>query len=253
MKKIIFTLLSIIGFPIVLTMLLNLSLFKFAPGKVDSWITFWGSYVGAIVGASVVYFVAQLQMKNQQKMQIEAIKIENKNSTRREMHRFHLTNKLEKIEEMHGLLNKLSAISIELNNDLLIFVITRDAIERELKSKREDFNPKEKIYQLRSDLREYHFEMLSIFMRLIVLSEYVHQGIQDGILHLQEEFLEIYDEVKECYYSKEAYKKYLGESGDELFILESVDSFTRKLSQLSFRDLQKELRDTLHEINEFKK
>ena len=69
--------------PVLLAKLLELNIFSFAMGKVDTWITFWGSYLGAIIGASVVYFVAQLQMKSQQELQIEAIKIENQNSTRR--------------------------------------------------------------------------------------------------------------------------------------------------------------------------
>lgn len=47
------------------------------------------------------------------------------------------------------------------------------------------------------------------------------------------------------------YKGYLIGSGDELFILESVKTFTKKLSQVSFGDLQKELRNTLHDINAF--
>ena len=237
--------------PVLLAKLLELNIFSFAMGKVDTWITFWGSYLGAIIGASTVYFVAQLQMKTQQELQIEAIKIENENSTRREMHQFYLTNKLEKIEEMHKLFNELSSLSIKLNNDLLTFAISKEAIDKDRKSKNDNFNPKEKIDQLRGELRENHYEMSSIFVRLIVLSEYIHEGIKNEVLHLQDEFIKIFGEVKECYYSDEIYKKYLRGSGDELFVLNSVNILTRKLSQVSFGDLQKELRHTLRDIDAF--
>lgn len=237
--------------PILLAKLLELNIFSFAMGKVDTWITFWGSYLGAIIGASVVYFVAQLQMKRQQEMQIEAIKIENENSTRREMHQFYLTNKLEKIEEMHKLFNELSSLSVKINNDLLKFTIYSEAIDKDIKSQNDNFNPKEKIYQLRSELGEYHYEMSSIFVRLSVLSEYIHLEIKKEVLHLQDLFLKIYDEVRECYYSDEIYKKYLKGSGDELFILDDVKIFIRTLSQVSFGDLQKELRNTLRDIDAF--
>lgn len=237
--------------PVLLAKLLELNIFSFAMGEVDTWITFWGSYLGAIIGASVVYFVAQLQMKRQQELQIEAIKIENKNSTRREMHQYYLTNKLEKIEEMHKLFNELSSLSIKLNNNLLKFAISREAIDKDIKSENYNFNPKEKIYQLRGELSDNHYEMSSIFTRLIVLSEYIHQGIKSEVLQLQDEFLKIFDDVKECYFSDEIYKKYLKGSGDKLFILDSVSIFTRRLSRVSFGDLQKELRNTLRDIDAF--
>lgn len=237
--------------PVLLAKLLELNIFSFAMGEVDTWITFWGSYLGAIIGASVVYFVAQLQMKRQQELQIEAIKIENQNSTRREMHQFYLTNKLEKIEEMHKLFNELSSLSIKINNDLLKFAISREAIDKDIKSRNDNFNPKEKIYHLRGELSKYHYEMSSIFVRLIVLSEYIHHGIKNEVLHIQDEFLKIFEEVRECYYSDDMYKKYLKGSGDDLFILDSVKIFTRKLSQVSFGDLQKELRHTLRDIDAF--
>lgn len=237
--------------PIIVAKLLEINFFSFAKGEVDTWIMFWGSYLGAIVGAGVVYFVAQLQMKKQKELQIEAIKIENVNSTRREMHKFNLTNQLEKIEEMHELFNKLLLLSLNLNNDLLLFAISMESIEKDIKSTRESFDPKEKIYQLRGELKEYHLEMSYIFMRLTVLSEYINHEMKNEVLQLQEDFIEIYDEVRECYYSTELYKKYLKGSGDEPFILDNVKTFTSRVSLVSFGDLQRELRYTLQEIKIF--
>ncbi|RBP85974.1 hypothetical protein DFO70_1366 [Cytobacillus firmus] len=143
-KLVIIAVVILLMAPIFIAKLLEINFFSFARGEVDTWIMFWGSYLGAIVGASVVYFVAQLQMKKQHELQIKAIKIENENSTRREMHHFYLTNKLEKIEEMQEHFNKLSSLVLQLNNDLLIFAIACEAIEKDIKSKRENFDPKDK-------------------------------------------------------------------------------------------------------------
>ncbi len=69
---------------------------------------------------------------------------------------------------MHKLFNELSSLSIKLNNDLLKFAISREAMDKDIKSKNDNFNPKEKIYQLRGELTENHYEMSSICVRLIV-------------------------------------------------------------------------------------
>lgn len=65
---------SILGIPLALVFILQTDLFNFSIGEVDSWITFWGSYIGAIIGASVVYFVARIQIKSQYDQQSETLR-----------------------------------------------------------------------------------------------------------------------------------------------------------------------------------
>lgn len=120
----------LIGIPILLVSLLDAEIFSYASGEVESWITFWGSYIGAIFGASAVYFVSRFQIKKQYEQQIKAIEIENTHSTKREMKQFYLTNKLNKIEEMQEILNNLNVITIDFNNELVEFAISKEALEK---------------------------------------------------------------------------------------------------------------------------
>ncbi|MCM3705330.1 hypothetical protein M3205_06255 [Cytobacillus firmus] len=238
--------------PVLVASLLEMGIFSFAKGEVDTWITFWGSYLGAIVSASVVYFVAQLQIKKQQELQIEAIRIENENSTRREMKNFYLKNKLEKIEEMQNSLKKLATLNINLNNDLLTFAITKDAIDRGIKSNRNDDDPIERIYLLRTNLRKQHLEMTEALLKLNVLDDYI-QGLSGKIFDLHEEFQGLYEEVRNCYYSDEKYKEYLSLPNERRFITDNSEIINRKISQLSFNDLQALLRSILNEIENYMK
>lgn len=250
----------VLGSPIFLAFLLDAKLFSFASGEVDSWIMFWGSYIGAIIGASAVYFVAQFQIKKQHeqqmtllklenKQQIKAIEIENKQSTKREMKKFYLTNKLEKIEDMQNTLEKLIAINIQLNNDLVTFVVVKEALDKGIKNnKNEDLN--ERIYLIRTNLKKHYFELNAALSRLSVLGDYV-QGVSVEIFNLQEKFLELFDEVRNCFYSEELYKKYLTKPDSETFTAEMSEIITRKICYLSYDYLQKELRSTINEIEDY--
>lgn len=94
--SIIFLLMS---FPFVLDILIKNDYLSFSPGAVDSWIDFWGTYVGAVIGASVVYFVAIIQTQKQNAQQMAAIELRGKYELQREMKFFHTTKVLEKTEE----------------------------------------------------------------------------------------------------------------------------------------------------------
>lgn len=61
--------------PIIMALLLKLKVFSFAIGTTGAWIAYWGSYLGAIVGAFTVIAVTLIQIRKQgehNKNQIDA-------------------------------------------------------------------------------------------------------------------------------------------------------------------------------------
>lgn len=241
----------IFGMPVLLSIAAKYPIFSFAPGEVGTWITFWGSYFGAIIGASAVYFVARYQINKQHEQQIKAIEIENIQSTKREMKQFYLKNKLVKIEEMQKILTKIEGITLNLNNDLLEFVIHSESIGMDYKSKR-NVDPVESIYKLRKRLRNLHLEIVSEMSSLAVLSKYIKR-MEKEYLFLQQKIFELHQEIKECYYKDEAYKKYLFGPPDELFLLENAEIIMRTINYLRVDYLNYELKSTLDEIERFAK
>ncbi|WP_156289436.1 hypothetical protein [Oceanobacillus salinisoli] len=227
MIKIIIAVLSLIGFPIVLTILMDFPIFNFASGQVDSWITFWGSYVGAIIGASVVYFVARLQINKQYEQQIRGIKLENEHSTKREMRQFLITNKLGKYEQLIEVCNQLADLNIEISNQFVRYVTFTDIVNNK-ESPEKEKELKDNIYELKSKHMEYYSILVLKIMRLITLLNYVPDLKQEGI-DLQQLFTELWDEAKSCYLSKEKYKEYL--NPDEKFLLSNSEIINKKLAQ----------------------
>lgn len=65
--------------PGILAKFLKYSLFEFAPGKVDAWVGFWGSYLGGIVGMVAVVLTTFILIGNQNKQHFELL-AEQKNS-----------------------------------------------------------------------------------------------------------------------------------------------------------------------------
>src|SRR5699024_12072679 len=49
---------------------------QFISGPIESWIGFWGSYIGAIIGSAAVFIVAKHQIKKQHEQQINDIQAE---------------------------------------------------------------------------------------------------------------------------------------------------------------------------------
>ncbi|WP_339183291.1 hypothetical protein [Oceanobacillus sp. FSL W7-1293] len=249
----------ILGIPYALVALLDSDLINFKLGSNNTWITFWGSYIGAIVSASAVYFVARFQIKKQydqqmelfklqNKQQIQSIEMENKHSTKREMKKFYLINKLEKIEEMQVLLDKLSSINIGLNNELVEFSVIKLTENKGLKGNR-DVDHGNEMYRLRTGLSKYRFEINEAAMRLSVLSNYIERA-KPLIFHLQQNFVELLEEVNNCFYSDEGHTKYLTDKPGE-FSTESSKEIKKIIIEISFNTLQEEMKDIIKEIEEY--
>ncbi len=252
----------ILGMPYALVALLDSDIINFKLGSNNTWITFWGSYIGAIVSASAVYFVARFQMKKQydqqmelfklqNKQQIQSIELENKHSTKREMKKFYLMNRMEKTEEMLVLLEKLSSFSIDLNNDLVTFCVIKNAKDRGLAGSKHVDND-ERIYQLRTNFRKHHFEISKTITRLVVLSEYIKVSHRE-IMDIQKTFFAFFNEVKSCYYSNDLYKQYLMKADTENPASQNYEIIAKKIVDLSVYTLHEDLSDTLGEIEKYVK
>lgn len=85
--------------------------------------------------------------------------------------------------------------------------------------------------------------------RFSVLSAYV-KDVNSIFSSIQNDFIELYDEVKKCYYSDEMYKEYLIKP-DEPYTLENAYRLFKKITYLREEILQNELKTILNEIEEY--
>lgn len=235
---------TVLGIPLALVFMLEREIFNYSIGEVDSWIMFWGSYIGAIIGASVVYFVARLQIKNQHEQQIKAIKLENIQSTKREMRSFYLRNKLQKIEEMLVLTDKLMVVVKDLYNDLTLFSTTRHMLDNdEVTERKLEFE--QRIDNLRNAYHIHYDHALLDMYKLRALTNYVPETIEH-VKRIDKQFDDIFAEVRECCYT-DAYKKYIVEPDDSSMVGCFQETFNG-LVDLNISVLQKELSTTLNRI-----
>ena len=116
-------LIFILGIPGLLAFLAKLSVFAFAPGKVDTWIGFWGSYLGGIVGMIAVIITTFFLIGNQNKHHFELL-TEQRNSidgaanlndkkTREREHKLFLININEQLVQSLIQLTKLIKLRIQ--------------------------------------------------------------------------------------------------------------------------------------------
>lgn len=99
----------IIILPFILDSLIGHNILSFSPGGNDSWIGFWGSYIGAIIGASVVYFVAKIQIQKQDEQQMIELAIKGEHELRIDMRTFQATIHVDKIEEFIALTDETAS------------------------------------------------------------------------------------------------------------------------------------------------
>ncbi len=95
--------------PIIMSAGLYIPYMKFSKGDESSWIPFWGSYLGAIIGASVVYFVSRYQINEQNKIQLRSIRDQDKLSMDRQKRSYFQQLKIEKINEIISTFIKLES------------------------------------------------------------------------------------------------------------------------------------------------
>lgn len=156
---IIFFLLILLAVPFSIGYFIKNEFFSFSGGSTDSWVSFWGSYGGAIIGAITVYLVTTLQNKNQKDLQLESIKREHDNAINRENRNVYLNKQGEKIEETLILLDELIDLTIFIGNSFRHYSIFKENIEKE------DYGDKKEIVLMRE---KYKKEVLAYYQEITV-------------------------------------------------------------------------------------
>jgi gas vesicle protein len=206
-------LLAIVGAlitPLIISLLLKVSYFSFASGDVESWIAFWGSYVGALIGAATVYLVTNIQVKEQRNIQLNAIKTEHENALQREMKQFHFKNEIEKIEELNDLLEDIIDSVTKCGNDFTKYITFAHILYGGQDEYTED---QEKIFK--DDIKKLHFEAYNWFHKLTKmefkmrrLSAYI-EGTSQYVSSISEQLEEFSALIREGYKDKQSFKDYI--------------------------------------------
>lgn len=250
MKKFI-SLGFIIVTPILLAFLLDFEIFNFAKGSTDSWITFWGSYVGALIGAAIVYLVTKIQVSEQRTIQLDTIRKEHDNALEREMKQYHFRNQLEKIHELYDILDDIVISSIKCSNEFTKYLVYNEALyngndklsnEQEIEFK----NKARKNYQnVYSWIHKFSLDALKVKR----LSLYIEDAdvFADNINELLNTFT---SELKEGYKNKKSYEKYFAEGGNRV----EIDSHMALITMIALFTsdvLDKKLNNKIKEMNKY--
>lgn len=66
----------VISIPLLIALLLNVKIFNFALGNTESWIAFWGSYIGGMFGMIGVIFTTYFIINTQKKVSLEQMEVQ---------------------------------------------------------------------------------------------------------------------------------------------------------------------------------
>lgn len=247
-KLLLFTALLLLP-PLVLIILINIPFFKFAPGSTNTWIAFWGSYLGSLIGAATVYLVTSMQVKEQRKIQLESIKTENENAFNREMQQYYFQTQIDKIEEFYKGLEDLMDILMKSSNEFTNYITFTDILyggeDEPTKYERKNFE--EEIKKIRQGMYDrihninrieyqlnrlvFHVDGTSFYMKKI------NDLIHDYIL-----------EQKEAYLTPDnSFQEYL-ENPNKPPLNHYLEDITHLIDKLSTEILQKKLEDRLKEM-----
>lgn len=209
MKKILITLLLLVS-PLFMAFLLKLPVFSFALGKVDAWIGFWGSYLGALIGAFTVYLVTYFQIQAQRSIQLESIRNEHENAAKREMDQFYFKNQIDKIEECYSLVSELIDTITKCSNDFTKYITYTHAIyggqDTLTDEQRKDLE--EQIRILRVGLYDWIFLLTSINFKLHRLPVYI-EGTSEYIEMIGTELNSYIENLKKGYRNNYSFQDYL--------------------------------------------
>lgn len=86
--------------PFILSILMKSNFLYFVSGKIDAWVEFWGSYIGAIIGSIAVFIVAKIQVNQRHAQQVKDIQKESDILYKRAMEGYLLRKKIEKLDQM---------------------------------------------------------------------------------------------------------------------------------------------------------
>jgi gas vesicle protein len=246
MKK-VFIIGGILLVPLIISLLLKASIFSFSRGDVESWIAFWGSYVGALIGAATVYFVTNLQVKEQREIQLQAIKTEHTNALEREMKQFHFKNEIEKIEEFDDLLEETLESIGKCVNEFTKYITFSHILYggNDEYTIEEEKLLKEEIKKLHQNVYNWIHNLTRAVMKMNRLSAYIKETTLP-VGEMQTKLNELITELREGYKDKYSFKKY--PNFDAPPLLHHLEEFSQIIYQLKENVLQPILNKRISEM-----
>ena len=73
-KFLIWGLITVLITPISIALFMHGDIFSKALGDANGWLSYWGGYLGALIGAATVYIATRQQLKTQEKLHAESLK-----------------------------------------------------------------------------------------------------------------------------------------------------------------------------------
>lgn len=247
MERYVLVILGVIITPLIMSLLLKVPMFGFADGNVESWIGFWGSYVGALIGAATVYFVTNLQVKEQRNIQLQAIKKEHENALKRELKQFHFKNEVEKIEEFNDLIEDTMDLVLKSLNEFTGYITYTHILYGG-----QDEYTKEQEKEYKGEIRNFHMESLNWIHKLTKATMKMHRlsaYIEDAKLPVADITNQIESfivELRNGYQDKYSFKKY--PNFNKPALSEHIDEFSRKFLILKENVLQPKLEEKISEM-----
>jgi hypothetical protein len=247
MKKLVIVLALFIS-PLIMSLLIKVPLFSFALGTVESWIGFWGSYLGALVGACTVYLVTNTQIQEQRKIQLDSIREEHDNALRREMKQYHFRNQIDKIEDFYETIEEFLDSLTKCSNDFTKYITYTHILYggQDTYTKEQETNYKEEIKELKNELYNWVHILNRLNFKYSRLSLYI-EGTSYYTKSISSQLDEFISELKAGYKDNYSFKKYLGNPNQPSLSLH-LEEFLSMTSQLLINVLEPKLEQKIKEM-----
>jgi hypothetical protein len=234
--------------PLIMSVLIKVPVFSFALGTTDSWIGFWGSYLGALIGAGTVYLVTNTQIQEQRKIQLEAIREEHNNALRREMKQYHFQNQIDKIEEFNETIEEFMDTLSKCSNEFTRYITYTHILYggQDTYTEEQEINFKEEVKELKSELYNWIHLLTRLNFKISRLSLY----IEDTSIYtksISSQLDKFINELKAGYKDNYSFKKYLGDF-NQSSLTYHFEEFLNLTSQLLINVLEPKLEQKIKEM-----
>lgn len=235
--------------PFLLSLLMEKEWLRFVSGQTDSWIGFWGSYIGAIIGAIAIFIVARIEIKARHDQQNKDINRENDILYKRAMEGYLIRNKIEKIDEMIYVADELYSTVKRQEKEMIKMVKMR-------------FEDDAKILQLSEEEKEFQYDTIytnvttctnqnmSYYKKLLTLCSYVPEA-EDELYNIGELLTALDQYVIKIFNNEKGYLEFC-EFDDEHsrvgFVLPIMGEIHRQLPEFIVYHLKDNLSEHLKEV-----
>ena len=220
---------------------------QFASGAIDSWILFWGSYVGAIIGSIAVYVVAKIQIKKQHEQQIEEIKSESEHLYQRDIEGYLLRNKIDKLDAMVKVADELYLRLKDIEKDVypMMETLLLDSID-DLNISDEEKEGKYDFFF--ENITENNKQSNLLLRKLRTLSSYLPE-MKEDLNEIETLLQEVDRDINIVFNVENGYRRFMSMSYPNITLeIPSLPSLHKKLPEFIVYKLRAELQKNLHEV-----